>query len=96
MDRFFACCKALAFGEGCISSLQSIGLNVDPSDGSQKDLTFADLLYGMCDELISVAMSYLKIDDYKEREQTYNAILNAVPNNYISVARRVWDSYGIK
>ncbi len=94
-ERFFACCKTLAYIDGCIDSLQSVGLSVEPSN-TNNQTTFADLLYGACDDIIHVAMSYLDIKDFTESERVYQAIMTASPSNYLIIATEAWNLYGVK
>lgn len=94
-ERFFACCKTLAYIDGCIDVLQNIGLQVEPTHRDNHD-NFADLLYGSCDDLILVAMSYLDIENLKDSECIYQAIMTANPDTYLKVATEAWTLYGIK
>lgn len=94
-ERFFACCKTLAYIDGCIDSLQTVGLIVEPS-GNDHSKTFANLLYGACDDLIATAMSYLDIKDFHESERVYQEIMTAKCNDYITIATEAWELYGVE
>lgn len=94
-ERFFACCKAIAYIDGCIDALEGIGLKIEPTHRNNHD-NFADLLYGSCDDLIHVAMSYLDTKELKDSECIYQAIMTANPDTYFRVATEAWTLYGIE
>lgn len=94
-ERFFACCKTLAYIEGCIDVLEGIGLKIEPTCKDDHE-HFADLLYGSCDDLIHIAMSYLDIKDFTESERVYQEIMTANPSNYLITATEAWKLYGVQ
>ena len=89
---FYNLCHIMANIESIITSLEKIGLIVEPGEKG----TVSENLYASASEAYRIASSLLEYPNVDTENNICNELLSAGPDTMEEIAKKVWDKYGIK
>ena len=88
-DKFVKLINSIANINHVISSLESIGLNVDEN-------AFEGALFRSFDGLVVIAMDLLNLTDSPAHNDVYNKMIGVEKGNCESLIKELWNEYRIK
>ena len=91
-ETFYQLCEIMAELEDTITSLEKIGLVVEPGTKG----TVSDNLYRAASTAYRIASTLLEFPDVNTENDVCNELLSTGLDTMEEVSRRIWNEYGIK
>lgn len=87
---FYKLCEIMANMEDCINSFEKIGMHLEPNGSVGYNI------YHVASISYNIANTLLEFPDITEEHKIFNLLLQANTKNVDTIAKEVWEKYGIK